>query len=88
MEVDQRETEAVLPLTHRQIVDLVGEIEDAKAMAIIATRGTFKDLEEAVAWAAGESDVMGEAERPLAGAAAKICDLLTAEEEAPTGHSP
>ena len=87
MKIEQREKEAAAALTHREIVDLVGEIEDAKAVAIIATQGTFKDLEDAVAWAAGESDVMGEAEQPLAGAAAKICEILTAEKEPPERRS-
>ena len=68
-------------LTHEQIVELVGDIPDAKAVAIIATQGTFQDLEEAVAWASGESDVMGEAELPLAGAAAKIYEILDADLE-------
>jgi hypothetical protein len=86
--IDQREKVTVAPLTHREIVDLVGEIEDAKAIAIIATQGTFKDLEEAVAWAAGETDVMGEAEQPLAGAAARIFDILTADEEVTERRSP
>lgn len=36
-------------LTHEQIVELVGDIPDAKAMAIIATQGRFQDLEEALA---------------------------------------
>ncbi len=87
MKIEQGEMEGPAPLTHREIADLVGEIEDAKAVAIIATRCTFKDLEDAVAWAAGESDVMGEAEQPLAGAAAKICEILTAEREPPERRS-
>ncbi len=70
-------------VTHKQIVELVGDIPDAKAMAIIETQGTFQDLEVALAWASGESDVMGEAELPLAGAAAKIYEILTADLERP-----
>ncbi len=70
-------------LTHKQIVELVGDIPDAEAMAIIETQGTFQDLEEALAWASGESDVMGEARLPLAGAAAKMCEILTADLEGP-----
>lgn len=73
--------ERPVTLTHEQIVEVVGDITDAKAVAIIATQGTFQDLEEALAWASGESDVLGEAERPLAGAASKIYEILTADLE-------
>ena len=48
-------------------------------MVIIETEGTFQDLEEALAWAFGESDVVGKAVLPLAGAAAKIYEILTAD---------
>lgn len=68
-------------LTHDVIRDIVGDIEDAKAAAIIATGATAEDLEEAVAWASGESDMMGDMERPLAGVIAQVYDILTAEEE-------
>lgn len=79
--MDTKTREQRAALTHEQIVELVGDIPDAKAIAIIETQGTFQDLEEAVAWASGESDVMGEAERPLAGAVTKIYEILTADLE-------
>jgi hypothetical protein len=36
-----------------------------------------------VAWASGESDVMGDLERPLKGAVAQLYDILMAGEESP-----
>ena len=44
-------------------------------MAIIETERTFRELEEALAWAFG----VGKAVLPLAGAAAKIYEILTAD---------
>jgi len=68
-------------VTHDMIVEMVGEIGNAKIAAILAAGPTIEDLEEAVAWAAGESDVMGEERLPLAGVAARVCEILTADED-------
>ena len=68
-------------VTHDMVVGLVGEIGNAKIAAILAAGPTLEDLEEAVAWAAGESDVMGEERLPLSGVAGQVYDILTADEE-------
>ena len=68
-------------LTHDMVVSVVGELTDAKVAQIIATGATMEELEEAVAFAAGEDDVMGEARVPAAGRVAEIYDILTLEEE-------
>lgn len=67
-------------LTHELIVGITGETSDAKVAAILATRASVEDLEEAVAWASGESDVMGEERLPLSGLASAVYDILTADE--------
>ena len=68
-------------LTHDQILRVAGDIGDAKVAAIEATGATLEELEEAVAWAAGESDVMGDLRRPLAGRTAALYEVLTADED-------
>lgn len=68
-------------VTHDMVVEMVGEIGNAKIAAILAASPTIEDLEEAVAWAAGESDVMGEERLPLTGVAAQVCDILTVDED-------
>ena len=67
-------------LTHDLIPTIAGEMADAKIAAILATEATVEDLEEAVAWASGESDVMGEERLPLSGLASVVYDILTADE--------
>lgn len=67
-------------LTHELIVRIAGETSDAKLAAILASRATVEDLEEAVAWASGESDVMGKERLPLSGLASLVYDILTADE--------
>ncbi len=58
---------------------LCGEITDGAVAAIVASQASLADLETALAWVDGESDVMGEARRPIAGVVAELYDLLMAE---------
>lgn len=57
-----------------------GDIDDWKIAAIEASGASIADLEAALAWAAGESDVMGEERRPLEANAARLYDILTADQ--------
>ena len=67
-------------LTHEEIASAVPDISDAQAAAIMATAATRQQLEEAVAWATGESDVMGELRHRLDGTVALVYDILVAGE--------
>lgn len=67
-------------LSREEILKIAGNISDAKVAAIEATGATRAQLDAAVAWAAGESDVMGEARRPLSGIVAEVYEILTADE--------
>ena len=68
-------------LTHEQINEVVGDIDGMRAAEIIATGATIEELEEAVAWAARESDVMGDLRLRGSPVVGKVYDLLTAEEK-------
>ena len=61
---------------HDEVVRLVGDLEDAKVAEILAIAPTREELEEAVAWAESESDVMGELEKSLSGSAARVYEIL------------
>ena len=76
---DRQKTSA--RLTHDEIVRIAGDIGDAKAAAVEAMGATLEELEEAVAWAVGESDVMSDRRLPLAGRTAALYDILTADED-------
>ena len=68
------------PATLAEIREMVGDVEAAKLEAILATRATPGQIEEAMAWAAGESDVMGgELARPLSGPVAAVYEILASE---------
>ncbi len=66
--------------TASDAVEILGPMPDARVAAILATGATVEQLEEAAAWAAGESDVMGELRRPVIGPVAEVYDILTADE--------
>ena len=66
-------------LTRDQVFKVVGRIDDSKAAAIIATGASLKDLNEAVVWASGESDVMGRLHRPASPVVAAVYNILTVE---------
>jgi hypothetical protein len=68
-------------LGHDDVRRIAGDIDDAKIAAIIGTGASLEELEEAVAWIAGESDVMGEARVPLSGVVAQVYDLLVQDED-------
>ncbi len=65
--------------TLREIRETVGELDDAKLEAILATGVTQAELEQALAWAEGESDVMGKEARPLEGRVAAAYEILMTE---------
>jgi len=67
--------------SHDEVRHLCGDIADWKVTAILATGADLDDIGAAVAWAAGEDDVMGEERRPLSGSAAAVYDILIADEE-------
>lgn len=67
--------------TAEDVVRLCRDIGDARVAAILATGASLSDLEAAVAWADRESDVMGDARRPLDGRVAQVHQILTEGED-------
>jgi hypothetical protein len=59
---------------------VLGDIDDSKAIEILALRPTVADLEEAILWAAGDGDVLAKSGRPLTATTAAIVDILSAGE--------
>jgi hypothetical protein len=78
MQASEHKPPSLMPQDVREIV---GDLDDAKIAAILATGANAEQLEEAMAWASGESDVMGDLERPLSGLVAQLYDILMTGEE-------
>ena len=68
-------------ITHDEISQMVGDLEDAKVAAIMAIGPTVEELEEAIAWAEAESDVMGKLEKPLNAVASQVYEILMTRKE-------
>jgi hypothetical protein len=66
--------------TRDDIIHLLGDVSDHKVVEVLETGATLEQLEEAAAWLAGESDIMGEERLPLSGAAAKVYDIIARDE--------
>jgi hypothetical protein len=72
---------ATAMLTHEDIQHLCGELPDWKVARILASEATYEDLKTAMAWAGGQDDIIGPAEHPLAGRAAFLYEIITADED-------
>lgn len=68
-------------ITPELIAETLGTVSDGASAAILASGATVEEFEEAVAWAMGASDVVGELERPLSGRVAAVYEILTKERE-------
>lgn len=63
-------------LTKSLIKMNAGEISDHQMVSLLALRANENDLEEALAWDMGESDIALIVRRPLSGKAEKIYEIL------------
>lgn len=66
--------------TASDVLEVLGPMSDDRVAAVLETGATVRQIEEAAAWATGESDVMGELRRPVAGPVAAVYEILTADE--------
>ncbi len=69
--------------TMEDVRHLAGDVENGKALEILKLKPTVDELEQAVMWAAGNGDIPARQGHPLAGTAAAIFDILSADEEEP-----
>ena len=65
------------------VLHILGRIDNAKIIEILALRPSFADLEQEVICAAGGGDVLARSGRPVGRIVADIVDTLTADEEEP-----
>ena len=66
--------------SYEELVRLVGQLEPARLAEIEKLQATLEEIEEAVAYAAGEDDIMGEERLPLAGRTAEVYEIITSDE--------
>ena len=70
-------------ITSQDIARLVGDLDERRALDILALKPTLAEVEEAAVWAAGDGDVLAKMDHPLGGVVAEIVDILGSDEEEP-----
>lgn len=71
---------AVRLASSEDIKAILGALDEAALLEIMALRPTVRDVEEAATWLSGDRDIFGAGE-PLRGVAAEIVSALTTNEE-------
>ena len=69
-----------------EIKAILGALDEATLLEIVALRPTIRDLEEAATWLSGDRDIFGAGE-PLKDVAAEIVAVLTTNEEGEESRS-
>jgi len=69
------------PATLNDAKRLLGDTDERKIAEILAVQPTIWELEQAAIWHRGDGDVLGKAGRALSGKAARIFEILAADEE-------
>jgi hypothetical protein len=59
--------------------ELRDRVEDAKITAIVDTGASLAEVEQALVWASGDSDLDNDLAHPLEGAVARVYDILMAD---------
>jgi hypothetical protein len=67
--------------TREDVRRLFGDIDAHTAAEIVGSGASLAELEEVAAHLAAETDVMGEARRPLTGRALRLYELIRAQEQ-------
>jgi hypothetical protein len=67
---------------------LLGDTDDDKIVEVLDLEPTIAEVEEAVAWCLGEDDILGKERKPLRGKAARIFEILNADDEADEIYPP
>ena len=69
--------------SHDDLTRILGEVDDAKIVEILALKPTLQEVEEAALWATGDGDVLSKDGHPLNGVVAAIVDIMITCEEEP-----
>lgn len=68
-------------LSARDIVSLAGETAADKVGDVLALNPTLEELEEALAWARGDGDILAKQGHPLTAKIAALCEILESDQD-------
>ena len=67
------------PATGREVVEILGPLDDAVLAAILRTEATRNEVMEAYAWLSADDQLRRERHSTIHGKAAEVCRILEAE---------
>lgn len=67
------------PPSYADVVHLVGDVDDTVITAILETRASYGEIEEAVMWATGDAEQLGKTRHEMDAATARVYDILMAD---------
>jgi hypothetical protein len=68
-------------IDQHELKTIVGNIDETQLVEILKLQPTLAELEEAVAWASGDGDIVGREGHTMTDKVSAIVDILTAEDE-------
>ncbi|MGD9867013.1 MAG: hypothetical protein AB7U38_03330 [Hyphomicrobiales bacterium] len=68
-------------LSREELTRLCGDVPEWMIIALLETGATARDVEAALLWSQGVSDIAGDERVPLTGAAAAVYDILTTDQD-------
>lgn len=81
-------TSTARPAAREDFERILGSLEDPKVIDILELNPSVADLEEAAMCMAGDQDVLARSGHHVSAIAAKVVEILTAEEEEPEPSRP
>ena len=72
-----------MTMTREDVVLVLGPVDEALIVEIIATGASREELEEAFAWLHADDVIGRQLRRQPTGKVAELCEILEAEEEEP-----
>jgi hypothetical protein len=67
--------------SHADLTRILGDLDDAQIVEILALDPTVSEVEQAALWVEGEGDVLARKGHKLTSPVADIVDIVTADEE-------
>jgi len=69
--------------SHVDLMRILGEVDDAAIVEILALKPTLQEVEEAALWVTGNRDILAKDGHPCGGVVAAIVEIMISDDEEP-----
>lgn len=77
-----------MTMTREDVIHVLGPVDEALIVEVIATGASAEELEEAFVWLNADDAIGRQLHRQPSGKVAELCEILEREEEEPAGSEP